>query len=202
MSQSKRLIAGLSFIVYVIDPVAAPANETQTFKYDELGRLVDVSYSGTINNGQRHSICYDATDNRTRYRSDPSGAGASCPSTVIVPPPPPPAPPPPAPPPPPPPPPNNPPVANTDAVTVKVCLGTSKNVIANDTDPDGDYPLSVTAVGTSTWADVYIIDQSTIGVAAYGAPGSGVVTYTITDSRGASASGYLNITVQNGTGCQ
>ncbi|MEQ1499263.1 MAG: Calx-beta domain-containing protein [Novosphingobium sp.] len=67
------------------------SNETQTYTYDELGRLVAVTSSGTINNNQRHSICYDPAGNRTQYKSDSAGAGASCgaaaapPSLSIVP---------------------------------------------------------------------------------------------------------------------
>lgn len=198
MEKRNQLLAACSLAALGLANGTAEAAETQTYNYDDLGRLTGVSYSGTVNNGQKHTMCYDTTDNRTRYRSDPSGAAATCPSPVVVPTPPPPAPPPP---PPPPPPPNNPPVANADAVTVKVCLSTTKNVTANDTDPDGDLPLTVTAVGTTSLADVYIVNASTIGVTAYGTPGSANVSYTIKDSRNATASGTLTITVQNGTGC-
>jgi hypothetical protein len=75
------------------------------------------------------------------------------------------------------------------------------NVTANDTDADGDLPLTVISVSPSTLADVSILSASTIGVTAYGAPGTGAVTYTIQDSRGATASGTLTIVVQNGAGC-
>lgn len=60
------------------------ASETQTYVYDELGRLVAVTSSGTINNGQKHSICYDAAGNRTEYKSDSAGSGLTC---AAVPPP-------------------------------------------------------------------------------------------------------------------
>lgn len=56
----------------------ALATETQTYTYDELGRLVAVTSSGTINNNQKHSICYDPAGNRTLYKSDSAGIGASC----------------------------------------------------------------------------------------------------------------------------
>ena len=56
----------------------ALATETQTYTYDELGRLVAVTSSGTINNNQKHSICYDPAGNRTQYKSDAAGVGASC----------------------------------------------------------------------------------------------------------------------------
>ena len=56
------------------------AGETQTYKYDELGRLKSVQYSGTVNNGQAHSTCFDPAGNRTVYRSDSGGALATCPA--------------------------------------------------------------------------------------------------------------------------
>ncbi len=82
-----------------------------------------------------------------------------------------------------------------------VCLTASVNVITNDTDPDGDVPLSVISASPSTLGDVYVVNSTTIGVTAYGTPGTGSVTYTVQDSRGATANGTLSITVQNGAGC-
>lgn len=184
-------VAGL-----VVVAVGVNANEVQTYTYDDLGRLVAVGYSGDVNNNQKHSMCYDSTDNRTRYRSDPQNTAAVCPAPVAVPTPPP------APPPPPPPAPNAPPVANADSVSVKKCENKTIASTANDTDPDGDYPLTVTAVGTTSLAEVSILNGSTISVTGYGTLGTTSVTYTIQDSRGASASGTLSITVTNGTGCQ
>jgi len=49
-------------------PAAAQAGETQTYTYDELGRLTAVQYSGTVNNGQAHSLCYVPAGNRTKYK--------------------------------------------------------------------------------------------------------------------------------------
>lgn len=66
---------------------AAKAAETITYSYDAQGRLVVVSHSGTINNGQKHSICYDTADNRTQYKSDSAGAGVTCPNGNPPPPP-------------------------------------------------------------------------------------------------------------------
>lgn len=47
-----------SFAAILALPTAAVASETQTYSYDELGRLTAVQYSGTVNNGQAHSLCY------------------------------------------------------------------------------------------------------------------------------------------------
>lgn len=195
MSQNRRLIAGLSIIAYSLEPAMAQANEKQTFTYDEFGRLIDVSYSGTINNGQKHSICYDSTDNRTRYRSDPAGAGAVCPQPVPVPTG--------APAPPPPPAPNNLPIANTDVVNVPQCATVLANLVVNDTDPDGD-ALAIVSVGTSNVADVYIYDAQRISVTGYppNPYNHGWITYTISDGRGGTATGSIHIIVGGGGACQ
>ena len=96
---------------------------------------------------------------------------------------------------------NNPPVANVDSVSVKKCMYASVNVVANDTDPDGDYPLTVIAVTSSSLAQTYVESATSIGVTAYGTLGTSAVTYTVKDSRGATSTGQLSITVTNGTGC-
>ena len=67
-------LAGMALLV----PTPGTASETQTFSYDELGRLKAVQYSGTVSNGQAHSLCYDPAGNRTKYKSDSAGALATC----------------------------------------------------------------------------------------------------------------------------
>src|SRR3546814_5685490 len=42
--------------------------------------------------------------------------------------------------------PNQPPVAVTDGASVGVCNVVLKNVVANDTDPEGNYPLSLVSI--------------------------------------------------------
>lgn len=97
--------------------------------------------------------------------------------------------------------PNSPPVTANDTASVGICLTVTKNVIANDTDPEGHYPLVVLSVTSSTKGDAYVADASSIGFSAYGVAGSTQVTYTVRDSLGATATGVLNITVTNGQGC-
>lgn len=46
----------------------AIASETQTYVYDELGRLVSVTHSGTINSSLKATYCHDAAGNRTQYK--------------------------------------------------------------------------------------------------------------------------------------
>ncbi|WP_347269757.1 RHS repeat domain-containing protein [Rhizorhabdus histidinilytica] len=46
-------------------PSAAMAAETITYTYDDLGRLVKVVHSDTVNNGETVNYSFDAADNRT-----------------------------------------------------------------------------------------------------------------------------------------
>lgn len=77
MAMRRTVLAGVAALA-LIQPGAGLADETQAYTYDVLGRLIAVQYSGTINAGQAHSICYDAAGNRTTYKSDSAGALASC----------------------------------------------------------------------------------------------------------------------------
>lgn len=158
-------LAGLS--------VAAAASETQTYSYDALGRLVAVQYSGTPSAGQAHSLCYDPAGNRIQYKSSAAGTLAACPT-------------------PPPPPSNQPPVANPDSLTAPKCVARSVNVTANDADPEGHYPLVLTAVN-QPWASVE--SSTTVGMTTPDTNGTYVITYTIADSLGATANGSLTVTV-------
>lgn len=72
----RKLILGLLCAAAVNSQVQA--SETQTYVYDELGRLVSVTHAGTINNGLKASYCHDAASNRTQYKSDSAGASISC----------------------------------------------------------------------------------------------------------------------------
>jgi uncharacterized protein involved in exopolysaccharide biosynthesis len=46
-------------------PALAMATETINYSYDAKGRLVQVSRSGTVNNGVVTNYTYDRADNRT-----------------------------------------------------------------------------------------------------------------------------------------
>jgi YD repeat-containing protein len=72
---------------------AVHASETTTYKYDALGRLVDQSSTGTVNNGVKTQVCYDKAGNRITYGV--VGVGTPAPPPPPCPPPPPPPPPPP-----------------------------------------------------------------------------------------------------------
>jgi YD repeat-containing protein len=167
---------------------AAQASETTTYTYDALGRLTATSSTGTVNNGVATSVGYDPAGNRSNYAVTGAGGGA--------PPPPPPPPGPPPPPPPPPPPANQPPVANPNtAPSIPKCGYTTVDVTANDTDPEGNYPLTVTGVSGGASLVLTILSASTIGIESIGASGLKTFTYTVADSLGATATGNVSITV-------
>ena len=87
-----RDLAGAGVLALLLGGMAgwpASAGETVTYTYDALGRLKVASTSGTVNDGQAFSWCYDDAGNRTKARTNASGQVADCSS---VPPPPPPSP--------------------------------------------------------------------------------------------------------------
>ena len=69
------------------------------------------------------------------------------------------------------------------------------NVTANDTDPDGDYPLSLVSV---TGAGFSVLSSTTIQFTSTASTGAKVGTYTVQDSRGATATATLTVTVSGG----
>jgi hypothetical protein len=71
------------------------------------------------------------------------------------------------------------------------------NVIANDTDPDGDYPLTLVAVDDPNGV-AFLASSTQIGWTGTFA-GLYTVHYTVRDARGATSTGTLQVTV-NGCG--
>ena len=55
---------GLIAIAIAAVPALALASETINYSYDAKGRLVQVSHSGTVNNGVVTNYTYDKADNR------------------------------------------------------------------------------------------------------------------------------------------
>lgn len=183
----RRHRAGLALATSAIAyATAADASETVTYAYDSLGRLVRVERSGTVNNGVNAQYSYDSADNRTNVTVNLAGT----------------PPPPPAPPPPPSPPASDtPPTAVTDTVSIARCVAGSFNVVANDADAQGDYPLTLVSIMGGAVQQGYASVGSSTSVAWAKVPmwGNYALTYTVRDSRGAESSGSLNVTV-TGTG--
>lgn len=89
---------------------------------------------------------------------------------------------------------NNPPVANPNSLSIYVCQEVTINLTGNDTDPEGNYPLTVTAVDTSPYASVWIASASSVTFEGH-TPGGGTLTYTVQDSLGASSTGLISLGV-------
>lgn len=93
---------------------------------------------------------------------------------------------------------NNPPVANSDTASTTACGTVTVNVVANDTDPDGNYPLHVAGIVSSTKGTVDSFSATSITFTAAVSSGTGVVQYMVADSLGATATGTVSITISGG----
>lgn len=92
---------------------------------------------------------------------------------------------------------NNPPVANPNSLSIYVCQIVTVNLTSNDTDPEGHYPLTVTDVGTSPYAMVWISSASSVTFQGTD-PGGHNFSYTVEDSQGASSTGVISLGVFTG----
>lgn len=97
---------------------------------------------------------------------------------------------------------NLPPVAVTDYNSSATCLASGKvmNVTANDTDPDGHYPITLIGIVSVTGGAGAVVENATSVRFFPGAPTTSVVTYRIRDDLGAEATGQLRVTV-SGPAC-
>ena len=98
---------------------------------------------------------------------------------------------------------NNPPTPVDDNVSIARCTAGSFNVVGNDADAEGDYPLSLIGVGGSALQMGYVSVGSTTSVAWSPASQVGTypVDYIVKDSRNASSTGRLTVKVTgSGTG--
>ncbi|MEO8133999.1 MAG: Ig-like domain-containing protein [Betaproteobacteria bacterium] len=93
-------------------------------------------------------------------------------------------------------PPNRPPVAQNDSFTVNQnSSANSFNVLANDSDPDGD-ALTVTAIGPPAHGVASLSSGNVSYTPTTGFTGSDAFTYTISDGRGGTASATVSVTIQ------
>lgn len=67
--------AFLVFATLLLTSASAQASETITYQYDALGRLVQVTRSGTVNNGASATYTYDPANNRTNVTTTAPGGG-------------------------------------------------------------------------------------------------------------------------------
>ncbi len=90
---------------------------------------------------------------------------------------------------------NTPPVAANDAFTVaNGSTGNIFNVLANDTDANGD-PLTITTVSTPSSGTASISAGKIVYNAAAGFAGTATFTYTISDGKGGTANATVTVTV-------
>jgi hypothetical protein len=92
------------------------------------------------------------------------------------------------------PPANQPPIAVNDAATATVGQPVTVDVLANDSDPDGD-PLSVIGVTQPANGAVKIVGNQIVYLAARGFTGFDNFTYTISDGRGGKSTATVAIFV-------
>ena len=90
---------------------------------------------------------------------------------------------------------NQPPVANKDTYTVNQnSSNNSLNVLANDTDPDGD-PLQITGVTVPAHGTALVLNNRVSYTPTAGYSGPDTFNYTITDGKGGTATTSVTITV-------
>ncbi|HEX8620988.1 MAG TPA: Calx-beta domain-containing protein [Allosphingosinicella sp.] len=99
---------------------------------------------------------------------------------------------------PPPPPPNNPPTAVANTGSQPKCTTATYNVIANDTDADADYPLTLVSASGLGFAK---ISSTSVEFTSGASTGTKNGSYVVQDSRGAQSTGSVNVVVSGGS-CQ
>ncbi len=96
---------------------------------------------------------------------------------------------------------NTPPVANTDSTSMTTCSYKTVNVTANDTDADGDYPLTVISATGNSRVGASVASATSVSLSSTLQTGATSVSYTIKDSRGVTDSGTISVTVTSGGSC-
>lgn len=90
---------------------------------------------------------------------------------------------------------NQPPVANFDNAGSMTCGDTiTVNVVANDTDPDGNYPLSLVSANGSPGLSVSVVSSTDLQMTGI-TSGTKSFTYVVQDSLGAQANGSGSVSV-------
>jgi len=157
----------------------AVGQETTTYNYDALGRLSGSSISGGPNNTRKTGTCFDPAGNRTRYDVATSAPGA-CPTPTPTPtqtss--------------------NQPPVANDDTVSLQCNATTTMNLVANDTDPENNLPLSLVSIAFASGGDASASVTSSTSVSITGDMRRSTTefSYVVQDSLGAQSTGSLTV---------
>jgi len=203
MKIERPSIAAVTALLLCGVATTAIAQDQRTYTYDALGRLIEQVSNGAPNNNEVHSICYDAAGNRTQYRTSTDGSSGNCdpgiPGTTPTPSPTPTPTPTPTPSPTPTPTGNNPPVTVNDSTSGNCYTLKFVNLTANDSDPEQNYPLNLTAITQNSGLATASIASASSVVVEFGPQwDSSSFTYTVQDSLGASSTGHLAVTT---SGC-
>jgi Calx-beta domain-containing protein len=91
---------------------------------------------------------------------------------------------------------NIPPVANLDRASTTICQTIFINPVANDTDPDGDLPLSMVSVSGGQFT---LLSSTEVEFDAPHTAGGYTGTYVVQDSRGAQSTGTMSVAVGSGS---
>lgn len=174
----RRGAARLFTVIALGCPVLTPVHAAQTtaYSYDALGRVATVCF---VESSRLITYSYDDAGNRTAIAT----TGTSCAGGTV-------------------PPPNQPPVANSDVKwgSYHVNDWVRVNVLANDSDPDGD-PLTITAASCISSGCTVTIHGDSLEVTGT-STGEKDITYTISDGRGGTDTSTLIVgTYQYQTGC-
>ena len=92
---------------------------------------------------------------------------------------------------------NQPPIAVNDSLNVPACGTATKNVIANDSDPDNNLPLTLVSVSSASQGTATVISSTTVRYNSDTTSGE-TLTYTVRDSLGATDTGNLFIGIAGG----
>lgn len=89
----------------------------------------------------------------------------------------------------------------TDFVSGQCFNATTVNLTANDSDPEGNYPLQLISITrTSGFATATVVSTSSVSVNFASSAGLSTFNYIVQDSLGASATGELNVSTSCGGG--
>lgn len=174
-------ICRLGALAAAMVAAAAAASETVSYSYDALGRLVRTSTTGGPNAGKNVGTNFDPAGNRCRHGPAATGTATTCGGTGTgggggggT---------------------NQPPVAVNDSGTMTRCANQSFQVLANDSDPDGNLPLALVSVSYGGARGTAAVSGPSVVFTPNGTTGSAAVTYTMRDSLNATASATLSINI-------
>ena len=170
----------------------ALAQDPETYTYDALGRLVEKEVTGGANTGEVTSYCYDAAGNRTAVRANSTGASSHCdlgdgatptptPTDTGTPTPTPTG-------------SNSGPNTTNDSITGTCNQLALKNVVANDSDPEGNTPIVLLSVTRISGLAIAEVNDSTRVAVEFGPQWDfSEFSYVVRDSLGNTSTGSLMV---------